>query len=202
MTDGTRMAEAFDEHLDLADIYAAALFALASEAGLVETVRGELEELVRLETLEPGFAEFLRSGAVDDDHRAASLERMFRGKLSDIVLNTLQVMNARGRAALLKPLLRAFVLREQQAANQVEVTVRSAVELDADTRERLERVTEMLSGKRPLMQYEVDAALLGGLVLQIGDYRYDNSIRRHLLQAHARLLGRGARGLKAGVVET
>jgi F0F1-type ATP synthase delta subunit len=45
----------------------------------------------------------------------------------------------------------------------------------------------------------VDPRLIGGLVVQIGDCRFDNSVRRHLRDAHTRLMERSTRGLSIGV---
>ncbi|RMF76309.1 MAG: F0F1 ATP synthase subunit delta, partial [Planctomycetota bacterium] len=44
------MAETLNEQMQIADVYAAALFELAQEAGRVEAVRRELDELVKLES--------------------------------------------------------------------------------------------------------------------------------------------------------
>lgn len=194
------MAEPTDEQLETADVYAEALFDLATKADQVDTVRSELEELVRLTALAPGLMEFLRSGAIDDDVREAGLERMFRGQLSDLLLNTLQVMNRHGRAHLLQPLRRCFELRRQAAHNQIEVRVTSATALDDAQQAEVQRLAAELSGKEPLVKYTVDADLVGGLVLQIGDRRFDGSIRRRLRRAREHLLERGARGLPAGAV--
>ena len=78
-------------------------------AGTIDETLAELEELVRLLESDPGFAGFITAASVDDDDRQKSLEQIFRGRLSDIVLNTLQVMNQHNRAGLLHQLLRAFV---------------------------------------------------------------------------------------------
>ena len=195
------MAEPYGESLEIADVYAAALFDLAKQAGQVAEVRGELEELAGLEESEPAFARFMRSGAVDDDKRAESLEKMFRGRLSDVVLNTLQVMNQHGRAGLLSGLLRAYVLREQHEQGQIEVVAASAVELDEAQRAELERWAAELSGQKPLVEYVVDPDLVGGVVVQIGDYRFDHSVARHLRAARAQLLERSRRGLDVGTEE-
>lgn len=191
------MAETLDKQLAVADVYAAALFDLARESNRVEEVRAELEELVKLARIEPSFAAFLSSQALDDDHREAGLERMLRGKLSDVVLNTLLVMNAHGRSGLLAALLRAFALRQAQAAGQVEVRVFSAVELDDATRARIERTVAGVSGRKPISEYVVDPELLGGLVVQVGDVRYDNSVRRQLARARGRLAERSESGFEA-----
>jgi F-type H+-transporting ATPase subunit delta len=192
------MAESFELDLQLADVYAEALFELARQAGQVPQVRGELEELARLETTEPDFASFMRSEAIAAEQRQASLERMFRGRLSDVVLNTFLVMNQHGRAFLVPALHRAFVVRQEHSAGQVEVRVTSAVELDAAQRAHVERWAAEVSGRAPLITYTVDPRIVGGLIVQIGDQRYDHSVRRHLHVARARFLERSNRGLNIG----
>lgn len=193
------MADSLDKHLELADVYAQALFELAREAGRVEDVRSELDELVKLMQIEPAFASFMNSSALDDDHRNAGLEKMFRGKLSDMTLNTLLIMNDQGRNALLPALHRAYVLRQQDAAGQVEASVTSAVELDESQKSEIAATAARLSGKSPLITYKVSPAILGGLILQMGDIRYDNSLATQLAEARKRVLERSERGLTVGV---
>ncbi len=192
------MGESSEQALELADVYAAALFELAEKAGQVTEVRTELEELVRLAAQEPAFGSFMASGVVNAERRQASLERMFRGRLSDLVLNTLLVLNQHGRAGLLPALLRSYVLREEHSQGQLEVVATSAVELDQIQRQEIERwITETVK-KKPLVEYLVDPEIIGGLIIRMGDYRFDDSVRRHLHLAHAKLLERSSHGLNIG----
>jgi F-type H+-transporting ATPase subunit delta len=184
--------------IDVADVYAAALFALAQEGQRIDEFGDELRELAELHEREPGFATFMTSSAVDTDTRRKSLERMFRRRLSDQVLNTLHVMNEHGRAGLVPQLSRAYALRVEDARGQIEVTATSAVELDAAQRAEVARVAERLARKQPLVEYVVDPGLIGGLVLEIGDHRFDYSVRRQLRAAQARLRERAERGLPIG----
>ncbi len=190
------MPDSMDEQIQLADVYAAALFDLAHEAGRIREVGDELAEVVRLSEQEPGFGRFLESVIIEEDARAGSLEAIFRGKLSDEVLNTLQVMNRHGRAGLVKALLRAYVLRQEHEARQIEVVVTSAVPLDASQQQDVTRLAREISGREPLIEYRVEADILGGLVLRIGEYRYDSSLRQRLRTARQRLIERGERGLR------
>ena len=192
------MAQDFEKDFATADVYAAALIALATEGGTVDAVRDELAQLVQLAGQNPEFAAFIASLAIDDDEREQSLERMFRGRLSDMLLNTLQIMNRHSRLALLPPLLRAYDLRREQAQGEVEVAVTSAVELDAAQRAEVARVAAALSGKKPLVAYQVDPSVIGGLVLQVGGLRFDNSIRRHLWTAQNRLMEQTTRAEQNG----
>lgn len=195
------MADSFDKQLEVADVYAEALFALAAGAGRVEDVRSDLDELIQLSAMDAGFAGFLASRALDDDHRAAGLEAMFRGKLGDMVLNTLLVMNKNGRSGLLAALHHAYVRRQQAAANQVDAYVTTAVALDDSQKKAVADTAAQVSGRTPLMHYDVNPSILGGLVMQIGDWRYDNSVSRKLGVVRRRLLERAERGLPVGMAE-
>ena len=189
------MAQAADKGTDVAEVYGAALYALASEANAVDVVNEELGELARLGEQDPSFAAFISAVGIDTEDRAQSLERMFRGRLRDPVLNTLQVMNGHGRLHLLRPLHDSYVRHMEDARGQIEVQATSAVPLGGNEQEQIVRLAETLSGRRPLVQYAVDPTIIGGLIVQVGDHRLDNSIRRHLHVAREQLLARTTRGV-------
>lgn len=189
------MAESIENQLGVADVYAASLFELAARENQVDQALEELCELSRLLKSEPDFCEFMESSALDELRRAAGLERMFRGRLNDLVLNTIQVMCLHGRHGLLPALARRFAQRKEDAAGQVAVLVRSATELDAAQRAEVERTAATLSGRKPVPTYRVDPALLGGLVIEFEDRRFDNSVRRQLQAAHQALRERSERGI-------
>ena len=117
------------------------------------------------------------------------------------MLNTLLVMNQHGRSAMLRALHRRFVLRQEDAANEVEVKVTSAVELNKAQRAEAAGIAARISGKTPLVDYVIDPDVLGGMILQVGQLRMDNSVRRHLNDVRFRFADRGERGLEVGVAE-
>jgi F0F1-type ATP synthase delta subunit len=59
----------FEEQLEAADVYAAALYALAREQDAVDDVRAELDELDAQLERDERFARFMASDAIDDDAR-------------------------------------------------------------------------------------------------------------------------------------
>ena len=189
------MPDSIDQLQAVADVYAAALFSVATESGTVASVCEELEEIVRLQNTDKDFATFMAAGSIDCDRRAASLEKLLRGRLSDAVLNTLLIMNRNGRSALVEYVLRRFVIRQQTAAGEVEVRATSAVELDEQQRNKVTERAAGLSGRTPIMEWAVDPKIIGGLVLQIGDLRYDNSVRQQLAAVRSSLFERSQRGL-------
>ena len=189
----------FDQELRIADVYAEALFELAGEADRVADVRAELNELLKLWRAEPEFEKFMTSRALEAEGRAAGLEKMFRNKLGDTVLNTLLVMNQHGRGGLLPALHRRFVLRQEDAANEIEVTVTSAVGLSDEQKAEAVKIAVNASGKEPVVEYAVDSSILGGLILQVGELRLDNSLRRHMRVLSEQLFERAERGLEVSM---
>lgn len=193
------MPDSIDDLQAIADVYASAMLAVAQERGSVHQVRSELEELVQLQQSDPDFAAFMTSTAIDPDRRGQSLERMFRGKTSDETLNTLLVMNRNGRSGLLPYLLQQYTTRRQQAAGEVVVAAVSAVELSPHEQETITAIAAAISGRTPVMTFQVDPEIIGGLILQVGDLRYDNSVVGQLKTARSRLLERSERGIQVGI---
>src|SRR5262249_3317940 len=117
------MATSLDIQLELAEVYARSLFELVEKAGSADRVGRELDQLTQLVDGQPELADFMSSAIIGEEQRAASLDRMFRGKLSDLVLNTLQIMNEHGRSEFVPALARQFAAMQLRAAEQVPTQV-------------------------------------------------------------------------------
>jgi F-type H+-transporting ATPase subunit delta len=193
------MPAGIEGQLAVARVYAEALFELAREAGQIKETRSELEELVQLTERTPEFGALLTGVGTGTDRRAVALEQLFRGRVSDRALNTLHVLNRHRRTELLPALARAFCEIQELAADQVEAVATTAVELAPDEKEAVVKVAAALSGKHALVRFVVDPRVVGGLILQIADWRWDYSLRRQLAGLHGRLRARGERGLQVGV---
>ncbi|HOB75233.1 MAG TPA: ATP synthase F1 subunit delta [Phycisphaerae bacterium] len=186
------------ETLGLADVYAESLLQVAAETGQVEAVAQEFGELIALMDRERDLELFLIADTVDADPRRASLEKIFRGRMSDPLLNTLQVLNNRGRLGLVRAVARCVQLRMEARRHQQEVTVRSAQPLTDSLREQIKRSVSEYIGKEALLIEEVAPELIGGLVLQIGDVQVDASVATRLQTLYRRLIERATAEVHEG----
>lgn len=189
----------FDESLIVARVYAEALFELAQADSRVPEIQGELDELVKLVDSEAAFATFLSASGIDPERRKQSLEKLFRGKLSDMVLNTLLVMADHDRLGMVVSLRNAFSALREAMLGFVRAVVVSAIELTADQRSSVEATIADVTEKKPQVDYLVDEGLIGGMIVRIGDWQYDNSLKRRLNLLHEKLRNRSDRGLAVGV---
>jgi F-type H+-transporting ATPase subunit delta len=178
-----------DDQPEVSRSYAEALLGAAKHAGPIEPVLDELDELVA-DVLRPSpqFAAILASEALPAPEKDRILTSALENHASPLVLRFLRVLNRHGRLGLVAPI--AWTARElwDREQNRQRVLVRSAVPLEDAQRQALfERLERMLAAT-PVLSYEVDPALIGGLVVQIGDDVYDASVRNRLQQLRNRLI--------------
>jgi F-type H+-transporting ATPase subunit delta len=184
----------------LARTYAQSLFELAKERGgaaATEQTLGELEDILELARAEPKFGEFLASLILPAKSRSTSIQKILRGRASDLTVNFLLVLNEKDRLSHLPSIVAAFEQLVQESFGRVEVDVYTATPIDQgqlnDIRSRLQSVLK----REPVMHAYVDESLLGGLRLQIGDQLIDASVATRLRKMRERLAGAGAAQVRA-----
>ncbi len=170
------MAKADDKEMAVAQVYSRAMLDLAKSRGEADALAGELADLAAHVEANEELATFFSSPLIDPGERAKSLERVFRGKASDLLVDALQVINRKERLGSLGAIADAYHLQHQAHLGQVDVHVSTAVPLSAALRQRLETVLEKHSGREPQLIEDVDASLIGGLVLRIDDEKIDASV--------------------------
>ena len=160
----------------IADIYAGTLLQLSEAAGNSEKVQAELVELVELMDKVPTFGDFMLNPAIDADNRRAVLEKVFRGKLDDLSLDALQVINRKGRCEIVPLISERYRLQLEEVRDEVDVYVTSAAELPKKLRRKVQEAATRLAGKTARLVEKVDPEVLGGLVVRIRDQKIDASV--------------------------
>jgi F-type H+-transporting ATPase subunit delta len=186
----------------LARTYAHGLYDLAMHAGgreRVEETLGELEEIIDLARANPKFAELLTSRAISAAARRGSLERIFRGRVSDLTLNFLLVLNARGRLHCLTGILSAFDSLVQQRLGRVEIDVTTADKLDAESLASLRQRLAQALGREVVIHAYVDPSIIGGIKLRIGDQLVDASLASRLRRLRDVLRNKGFEALRSRI---
>lgn len=122
--------------------------------------------------------------AVDDAAvpQAAKKEKLapVMGDAPMSVVNLILTMAGAGHLHLLDSLVTELEGHVESAGRGLMGTVRSAVPLTAGERQRLERGLAQRFGEEIVLKYEVDEALIGGLVVRVGDMVMDGSVASRL----------------------
>ena len=165
----------------LAGRYAAALFDLASEAGAVSAVEGDLEKLAAAVAESADLAALIRNPQVSRGALASVMAGLGDHlKLSPLTRNFLGVLAENRRVADLPAMIRAFSAIAAAQRGEVQAEVASAHPLSAEQVAALETRLRAREGRTVKLSTKVDPALLGGLVVTIGSQRIDSSIRTRL----------------------
>lgn len=174
----------------LANTYARALFDLAMQQGgqsRAEEVAGELEDVVELARSDARFNEFLASRVLGVKERDRSLESIFGGRCSTLVLNFLRLLNRKNRLSHLPPIVAALDQRVQEQFGRIEVDVFTPAPIDdAQLRGIRDRLASAL-GKEPVIHPYTDPSMIGGVKFRIGDQLIDASVSARLRQMRERL---------------
>ena len=171
-------------------IYARALFEAAQDKGRLDTVREELEDLVRALDDVPELDALLENPETDSQVKADVLEQVL-GEADELIRNFLRLLAEKGRAAEIREIAAEFETLVAAEEGILDVELTTASELSEDEFRKLVGRIEDASGRKVQATRNVDPNLIGGLVLQAGSMRLDASVRgrlerlRHDL-AHAR----------------
>lgn len=162
--------------------YADALFSLAAETGSIELTLESLR-LARNELYAtPGALDLLASPAIPKDERLHVLESAFGEQLPPHVLSLLCVMCANGHIRELDDCLAVYVELHDAALKLSTARVTSAVPLDEVQKAELAAQLSRKLGRTIRLECDVDASLLGGMVVQVDGKVIDGSIRHKLQQ--------------------
>ena len=176
-----------DLSMKVGRIYAQALYELAEREGKLGEVFDELKAVADLYESAKDFRDYFRSPKIRREHKKETLSNALRGRVSDLVLNTLNVMIDKGRESMVNNLVDAFVKYRDQAEHRVHVFVTSAKSLtEAQQQQLIARLTQ--GDVKVELHTAVDPSLIAGVRVKVHDYLIDNTIRSRLLQMRRQLL--------------
>jgi F-type H+-transporting ATPase subunit delta len=169
--------------------YANALADVALAQGAADAALKQLGDFAAAYGLSSELRSFLTSPAVPREAKHGVIEKIAsRVGAGKIIRNFLFVIADHHRTHILPEIVASFqdVIRQRQGIAEAEIT--SAVELSAAQKKKFAQTLERLTGKKIQAKYSLDAALLGGAVVRVGDTIYDGSVRNSLNEMRARLV--------------
>jgi len=133
----------------------------------------------------------LLTPAIQNSRKRAVVAKLIErtGGGSPIIRNFTYVLIDRRRIAAMGEIREAFELQVDERLGFVRADVTSAAAIDQRMSSNLESELSRLTGKRMRLRFDVDPALLGGVVARIGSTVYDGSVRGELRQLAKKLAG-------------
>jgi F-type H+-transporting ATPase subunit delta len=164
-----------------------AAFLVAAADGTLDEVEDEIFRFSRIVAQDPSLRAVLTDRGLDNERKAALLTGLLgeRTRAETLRLVTSLVSAPRGRTledGLAEYARLAAEIRERSVAR-----VTSAVRLTEAQEERLAAALARTLGRDVQLQIDVDPAVIGGVVVRVGDEVIDGTTRHHLRAARVAL---------------
>ena len=164
---------------EIARVYAEALFETAKKAGKLDVIKEQLDQFAEAVNENRELQLFLFSPYFSSAEKQEGLAKAIDGAEPELV-NFLGVLAEKHRLPVIFRIRDRFDDLWDEENKRLEVTVTSAVELDPELVERIGKEIEKQTGQTVELRSVVDADILGGLVLRVGNKVLDASIRNRL----------------------
>jgi F-type H+-transporting ATPase subunit delta len=166
---------------EIAEVYARSLFEVAKERDALDLVREQLGQFADALSEERQLAQFFFSPYFSSAEKKDGLEKLIDGA-DEIFMNFLQALIERHRMPAIFRIRGRYDQLWDDENKLLPVQVTSAIELDQKTIRSIgDRIGEQ-TGLKVELSSDVDPDILGGIVLRVGNFILDASIRNRLNQ--------------------
>lgn len=177
---------------EIAGRYAHALYELADEGRELDAVAGDLRALKEMIESSEDLRRLTRSPLISRLDQGKAMEALLsRAGLGATVRRFVAVAAHNRRLFLLPAMIDAFLATLAARRGEVTAQVASAAPLAAPQVDALKTQLAKALGKSVDLQFKVQPALLGGLVVKVGSRMVDSSLKSKLQRLELAMKGMG-----------
>ncbi len=161
--------------------YANALFELAKENNSIEAVGAQLADFQAAIAGSEDLQRMVRSPVFKTEDQQAAVEAIAaKGKIGGIALNFLKLVAKNRRLPAVSGMIKVYqsLMATEKGETLAEVT--SAEKLSAAHVKELKAALKSSLGRDVQLSTQVDASILGGLIVKVGSRMIDNSLKTKL----------------------
>jgi len=174
----------------LAKRYASALADLAQGRDLLQKVGEELREFFAVIVAAPELAALLANPTVSRERQSKVVQiYLSKAQTDPLTVNFLKLLIHKRRMILIDDIVAAYSRIEEEHGGVVTVKVTAPKPLTKAHEERLIKILSTKTGKDVRLDFGQDPTLLGGMIVRIGSFMMDYSVRGQLNRLKAQLRG-------------
>jgi len=160
--------------------YAKSLMSLAIEQNSLEVAFADMKLIDDTCDQNRDLQILLRSPVVKADKKQAVMNAVFADKLSPIAAGFVKLIIAHRRENILHEIADSFVRQYKAHKNIGVAEITTSTKLNADAKAKILAELKKQEGREMEIVEKVDPAVIGGLIIRVGDKQYDGSIARKL----------------------
>jgi ATP synthase F1 delta subunit len=166
---------------ELAQVYARSLFQVAREQNKLDLLREQLGQLADAIASNRELQTFFFSPYFSTQEKQSALERVLDGA-DPVFVNFLKLLIENHRMPVIFRIRAEYERLWEEENRTLPVEITSAVELDRATTDSVGQAIGERTGRKVVLATRVDADILGGIVVRVGNSILDASIRNRLEQ--------------------
>ena len=164
----------------IADRYAQALFEVGEETQTTSELYQELSELVGILNENKDLYNFLKSPLISREDKKNVMQNIFKNQLSDNMNNFFKVVIDKDRMSTIEYIKESYKSLLNDKNNILEGTAITAVKLSEKEIKDLEKNLSIKYNKNVTLNNIVDEAILGGVLVKLGNEEIDGTVRTRL----------------------
>lgn len=164
----------------IASRYAKPLLELANEKGSLEEVAKDMLQFDELCKSNREFLLMLKNPIVNHMKKLAILKSIFTGKVSDLTMSIFDIISKKNREQYLPEIAKEFHRQYNALKGIAEASITTVVPLSDELRKEVNTLVKKVTGKEVELTEKVDANIIGGFILKIGDKQIDDSVSSKL----------------------
>ncbi len=165
----------------VSNTYGDALFELALEENKIDSLQEEVDAVLIALRENEDLSKLMNHPKITKEEKVALVEDIFKGRVSMELTGLLRMVTQKGHYNQMQSVLEYFLGRVKEHKNIGTAFVTTAVELsDAQKAAVEKRLLETTKYVEFEIHYRVDAAVIGGMVIRIGDRVVDSTIKTKL----------------------
>ena len=172
-----------DKNVILAKKYGRAIYEIAAEQHCLEQTEEDLRLIADTIGKSKELGEIL-------NHPLLAIKKLFADKVQPIVLQFCYVVIDKGRIADFAAMADVYANLAHHGMGMEEAVVTSAFPLTKSQVDALKAKLAEITGSKIIMKQKVDASLIGGFTVRMGDRLIDGSIARQLAALRSQMMQR------------
>jgi F-type H+-transporting ATPase subunit delta len=166
--------------IKVASRYAKSLIDLALEQNALEEIKVDMQFFVDTLKANPILQAVVKNPIIPLGKKNSVLKAVFGDKIHKVTLAFLKIVVDKGRSNIIFGTAKEFLNEYNQYKNIVTAKVVSAVALTEATKKEIIAKVKASTGGEVILKETVDANLIGGFILTVGDQQFDSSISSSL----------------------
>lgn len=159
--------------------YAKAILDLAVEKEQAAMVNDDMKGILATISSNKELSHFLSSPLLKSEQKRAALKQVF-SNTNEITLKAFDLIVDNKRADILSDIAMKYIIRYEEMNKREIATVTTAVEITSELEAKVLAKAKVLAGKEITLKKEVDASILGGFILRVGDQEINASVASKL----------------------